>query len=50
MEPIANDYINRNFDDAGNATLLRIDDEWWFEDFNSKRHRSPWLAQCDLGV
>ena len=35
MEPIANDYINRNFDDAGNATLLRIDDEWWFEDFNS---------------
>ncbi|MFT4547763.1 MAG: hypothetical protein ACI9MB_001710, partial [Verrucomicrobiales bacterium] len=35
MEPIAGDYINRNFENGGNSTLLRIDDEWWFEDFNS---------------
>ena len=35
MEPIASDYLDRNFEDGGNSTLLRIDDEWWFEDFNS---------------
>ncbi|MGC6464678.1 MAG: lamin tail domain-containing protein [Akkermansiaceae bacterium] len=35
MEPIASDYLDRNFEDGGSSTLLRIDDEWWFEDFNS---------------
>ena len=35
MEPIGSDYLNRNFENGGESTLLRIDDEWWFEDFNS---------------
>lgn len=35
MEPIGSDYLNRNFENGGDSTLLRIDDEWWFEDFNS---------------
>ena len=34
MEPIGSDYLNRNFENGGESTLLRIDDEWWFEDFN----------------
>ena len=35
MEPIASDYLDRNFENGTDGTLLRIDDEWWFEDFNS---------------
>ncbi|MFT4549118.1 MAG: hypothetical protein ACI9MB_003089, partial [Verrucomicrobiales bacterium] len=34
QEPIANDFLNRNFEGGNNGTLLRIDDEWSFEDFN----------------
>ena len=32
MEPIANDFIARNFENGTDGTLLRIDDEWTFED------------------
>ncbi|MDG2123231.1 MAG: hypothetical protein P8J87_06010, partial [Verrucomicrobiales bacterium] len=35
MEPIANDFLRRNFEGGTNGTLLRIDDQWWFEDFNN---------------
>ncbi|MGC6426311.1 MAG: lamin tail domain-containing protein [Akkermansiaceae bacterium] len=27
-EPISNDFLNRNFEDGSDGTLLRIDDEW----------------------
>ncbi len=29
-EPIANDYLNRNWENGSSGTLLRIDDEWFF--------------------
>ncbi|MEZ5300215.1 MAG: lamin tail domain-containing protein [Verrucomicrobiales bacterium] len=31
-EPIANDFMNRNWEDGSAGTLLRIDDEWRFTD------------------
>lgn len=34
MEPIADDFLERNFGDNSSGTLLRIDDEWSFEDHN----------------
>lgn len=34
MEPIADDFLERNFGDNSSGTLLRTDDEWFFEDHN----------------
>jgi hypothetical protein len=35
MEPIASDYLSRNFENGTDGTLMRIDDEWFFQDFNA---------------
>ena len=40
MEPIANDFLNRNFKEGNRGTLLRIDDEWWYEDDFGRRSRN----------
>lgn len=40
MEPIATDFISRNFEDGNNGTLLRIDDEWFFGDGGSGGSRN----------
>lgn len=40
-EPISNDFLNRNFSDGSDGTLLRIDDEWRFsnDDGNTRSAR-----------
>ncbi|MGJ8698084.1 MAG: lamin tail domain-containing protein [Verrucomicrobiaceae bacterium] len=35
-EPISNDFLNRNFEDGTDGTLLRIDDEWRFTSDNGE--------------
>ena len=40
MEPIATDFIKRNFEDGNKGTLLRIDDEWFFGDGGSGGSRN----------
>jgi hypothetical protein len=43
MEPIANDFLNRNFKEGNRGTLLRIDDEWWYEDdFGRGSRNADW--------
>ncbi|MEM7386306.1 MAG: lamin tail domain-containing protein, partial [Verrucomicrobiota bacterium] len=32
VEPVANDFLDRNFEDGTDGELYRIDDEWWFTD------------------
>ena len=41
-EPISNDFMNRNFENGSEGTLLRIDDEWRFtnDDGNSRQSRN----------
>ena len=41
-EPISNDFMNRNFENGSQGTLLRIDDEWRFtnDDGNSRQSRN----------
>ena len=41
-EPISNDFLNRNFDNGSEGTLLRIDDEWRFtgDDGNARQSRN----------
>ena len=41
-EPISNDFLDRNFADGSEGTLLRIDDEWRFtsDDGNSRQSRN----------
>lgn len=41
-EPISNDFLDRNFSDGSEGTLLRIDDEWRFtsDDGNSRSSRN----------
>lgn len=41
-EPISNDFMNRNFDNGSEGTLLRIDDEWRFtgDDGNARQSRN----------
>lgn len=41
-EPISNDFLNRNFVDGNEGTLLRVDDEWRFtnDDGNSRSSRN----------
>ena len=40
MEPISTDMISRNFEDGSKGTLLRIDDEWYFNDSDSGGSRN----------
>ena len=41
-EPISSDFMNRNFENGSDGTLLRIDDEWRFTDDggNSRQSRN----------
>ena len=41
-EPISNDFLNRNFENGSEGTLLRIDDEWRFtsDDGNARQSRN----------
>jgi regulation of enolase protein 1 (concanavalin A-like superfamily) len=39
-EPISNDFLNRNFEDGTDGTLLRIDDEWRFTNDNGDTRSS----------
>lgn len=39
-EPISNDFLNRNFEDGSDGTLLRIDDEWRFTSDNGDARSS----------
>ncbi|MCP4846332.1 MAG: hypothetical protein GY899_00095 [Verrucomicrobiaceae bacterium] len=32
LEPNANDFLKRNWEDGEKGELYRIDDEWWFDD------------------
>ncbi|MFT5123183.1 MAG: hypothetical protein ACI97B_001815, partial [Verrucomicrobiales bacterium] len=32
VEPVATDFIKRNFEDGTRGELYRIDDQWWFTD------------------
>ena len=40
VEPVANDFLNRNFTDGVKGNLYRIDDEWWFTDGWSRQNRN----------
>lgn len=43
VEPVAQDFINRNFPDGGRGELYRIDDEWWFaDDWSRKSRNADW--------
>ena len=44
-EPISNDFLNRNFPDGSDGTLLRIDDEWRFtsdDGTSTNRRNADW--------
>jgi len=61
VEPVANDFLNRVFEDGSQGELYRIDDEWWFTDSwsqpslsaswvykgtdNPGRYRSEWMKR-----
>ena len=63
VEPVANDFLNRNFTDGVKGNLYRIDDEWWFTDGwdrqnrnadwrykssdNPGRYRSEWMKRTN---
>lgn len=40
VEPNANDFLKRNWEDGQLGELYRIDDEWWFEDDWSRDNRN----------
>ncbi len=40
VEPVANDFLSRNFTDGVKGNLYRIDDEWWFTDSWSRANRN----------
>ena len=40
VEPNANDFLKRNWDQGEKGELYRIDDEWWFEDSWSRGQRN----------
>ncbi|MGK0189428.1 MAG: hypothetical protein ACI9R3_005245 [Verrucomicrobiales bacterium] len=43
IEPVANDFLDRNFTDGTDGELYRIDDEWWFEDdWNRGQRNADW--------
>ena len=44
-EPISNDFMDRNFEDGTDGTLLRVDDEWRFTSDNGEstnRRNAEW--------
>ena len=63
VEPVANDFLKRNFTDGVKGNLYRIDDEWWFTDGwdrqnrnadwsykssdNPGRYRSEWMKRTN---
>ena len=40
VEPVANDFLRRNFNEGVKGNLYRIDDEWWFTDGWSRSNRN----------
>ena len=40
VEPVANDFLSRNFNEGVKGNLYRIDDEWWFTDSWSRSNRN----------
>lgn len=40
VEPNANDFLRRNWEDGHLGELYRIDDEWWFGDDWARRNRN----------
>lgn len=43
IEPVANDFLDRNFSDGTDGELYRIDDEWWFQDdWNRNQRNADW--------
>lgn len=40
IEPNANDFLKRNWEDGHKGELYRIDDEWWFQDNWSRGQRN----------
>jgi len=40
VEPVANDFLSRNFNEGVKGNLYRIDDEWWFTDGWSRANRN----------
>ena len=40
VEPVANDFLDRNFTDGTDGELYRIDDEWWFRDNWERSNRN----------
>ena len=63
VEPVANDFLSRNFHEGVKGNLYRIDDEWWFTDGwsranrdadwrykgsdNSGRYRTEWMKRTN---
>jgi len=40
LEPNANDFLKRNWEDGQKGELYRIDDEWWFDDGWGRQNRN----------
>ena len=40
VEPNANDFLKRNWDDGHKGELYRIDDQWWFDDSWGRSNRN----------
>ena len=40
VEPNANDFLKRNWEDGHKGELYRIDDEWWFDDGWGRQNRN----------
>ncbi len=40
VEPNANDFLKRNWEDGHKGELYRIDDEWWFDDDWGRQNRN----------
>ncbi len=48
VEPNANDFLKRNWEDGEKGELYRIDDEWWFADNWSRSNRNAdWSLEGD---
>ena len=44
VEPNANDFLKRNWEDGEKGELYRIDDEWWFTDSWNRTHSNATWA------
>lgn len=43
VEPNANDFLKRNWEDGQKGELYRIDDEWWFDDdWGRQQENATW--------